>query len=253
MIKRAVSFGLSAGLTRAAFAALRAKAPGGRDRWERKNYAGRTVELYAGPASALSAAVGAARVSPAAGVAVAVAGVCGAYDDAAGAGDPRRGFRAHLSALRDGEVTSGAVKLFGISAAGLVAGAFLKERPSDKLLAGVVIAGAAHFVNLVDVRPGRAAAAVLALGAPGLLRSGPGAALAATAMGAAAAVLPDDVGERAMIGDTGAHALGAALGAAVVAGNGRAGLVAHAAAVVAAAVYGDKVSEVARGADRAVR
>lgn len=49
-----------------------------------------------------------------------------------------------------------------------------------------------------------------------------------------------------MIGDTGAHALGAALGAAAVAGNGRAGLVAHAAAVVAAAVYGDRVSEVAR-------
>ncbi|MET9971956.1 hypothetical protein ABZZ80_40230 [Streptomyces sp. NPDC006356] len=245
---RTTAFGLSVALTRAAVAALRAKAPGGRDRWQRKNHAGRTVELYAGPASALAAAVGARRVSPAAGAAVAVAGVCGAYDDVAGADDPRRGFRAHLGALRDGEVTSGAVKLFGISAAGLVAGAVLKERPLDKLLAGVVIAGAAHFVNLVDVRPGRAAAAVLALGAPGLLRSGPGGALAAGAMGAAAAVVPDDLAERAMIGDTGAHALGAALGAAVVAGNGRAGLVAHAAAVVAAAVYGDRVSALARGA-----
>ncbi|MFF7166011.1 hypothetical protein ACFZBP_32350 [Streptomyces sp. NPDC008086] len=244
---RTTAFGLSAALTRAAVAALRAKAPGGRERWERKNYAGRTVELYAGPAAALAAAVGAGRVSPAAGAAVAVAGVCGAYDDVAGVGDSRRGFRAHLGALRGGEVTSGAVKLVGMSAAGLVAGAMLKERPLDKLLAGVVIAGAAHFVNLVDVRPGRAAAAVLALGAPGLLRPGHGGALAAGAMGAAAAVLPDDLGERAMIGDTGAHALGAALGAAVVAGNGRAGLVAHAAAVVAAAVYGDKVSEVARG------
>ncbi|MER5944232.1 MULTISPECIES: hypothetical protein [unclassified Streptomyces] len=245
MIKPAASFGLSAALTRAAVVALRAKAPGGRDRWERENYAGRSVELYAGPASALAGAALAGRVSPAAGVAVAVAGICGAYDDVAGAGDARRGFRAHLSALRDGEVTSGAVKLFGISAAGLVAGAFLKERPLDKLLAGVVIAGAAHFVNLVDVRPGRAAACVLAFGAPGLLRGGAGARIAATAMGAAAAVLPDDLGERAMIGDTGAHALGAALGAAVVAGNGRAGLVAHAAAVVAAAVYGDKVTEMA--------
>jgi len=231
MIRQGVSLGLSAALTRATAGALRAKAPGGRERWERKNYAGRTVELYAGPASALAVAVGAGRVSPAAGVAVAVAGICGAYDDIAGADDARRGFRAHLRALRDGEVTSGAVKLFGISAAGLVAGAFLKERPLDKLLAGVVIAGAAHFVNLVDVRPGRAAAA---------------------------AVLPDDLGERAMIGDTGAHALGAALGAAVVAGwgsprssgaesgGGRVGLVAHAAAVVAAAVYGDKVSETVR-------
>ncbi|WP_338059413.1 hypothetical protein [Streptomyces coacervatus] len=46
------------------------------------------------------------------------------------------------------------VKLFGISAAGLVAGAVFTERPLDKLLAGIVIAGAAHFVNLVDLAPG---------------------------------------------------------------------------------------------------
>ncbi|MFI9798055.1 hypothetical protein [Streptomyces sp. NPDC052302] len=246
--RRVTSFALSAALTRAAGSALRAKSPGGPDRWERKNYAGRTVTLHAGPACAFAAALGTARVSPAAGFAVAVAGACGAYDDVAGAGDPRRGFRAHLSALRDGEVTSGLVKLAGISAVGLVAGAFLKERPLDRLLAGVVIAGAAHAVNLVDVRPGRAALGVLALGAPGLLRAGPGAGMAAAAMGAAAAVLPEDLGERAMIGDTGAHALGAALGAAAVAGNSRAGLAVHAAAVVAAAVYGDTVSAIARGA-----
>jgi UDP-N-acetylmuramyl pentapeptide phosphotransferase/UDP-N-acetylglucosamine-1-phosphate transferase len=246
MISRPASLALAAAVTRTAVTALRAKAPGGRDRWERKNYAGRTVELYAGPAATAGAALAAARVHPAAGFAVAAAGVCGAYDDVVGEGDPRRGFRAHLSALREGEVTSGAVKLFGISAAGLVAGAFLKERVVDKVLAGVVIAGAAHFANLVDVAPGRAAGAVVALGVPGMVRTGPGGALAAATVGAAAAVLPDDLGERAMLGDTGAHALGAALGAAVVAGNGRAGLVAHAAAVVAAAVYGDKASEVAR-------
>ncbi len=49
-----------------------------------------------------------------------------------------------------------------------------------------------------------------------------------------------------MIGDTGAHALGATLGAAVVAGWERAGPAVHAAALVAAAVYGDKVSVAAR-------
>ncbi|MCI3275510.1 hypothetical protein [Streptomyces cylindrosporus] len=243
---RTASFGLAAALTRAGIAGLRAKAPGGRGRWERKNYAGRTVELYAGPATAVATAVGAGRVRPAAGLAVLAAGACGAYDDVAGAGDSRRGFRAHLGALRGGEVTSGAVKLFGISAAGLVAGALLKERAVDKVLAGVVIAGAAHFVNLVDVRPGAAAGTVVALTAPGLLRSGPGAELAAAAMGAAAAVLPDDLAERTMLGDTGAHALGAALGAAVVASNGRAGLAAHAAAFVAAAAFGERVSEAAR-------
>jgi UDP-N-acetylmuramyl pentapeptide phosphotransferase/UDP-N-acetylglucosamine-1-phosphate transferase len=241
---RTASFGLAAAVTRSTLVALRAKGLG--EGWERKNHAGRTVDLYAAPATVAGAALAAARVRPAAGFAVLVAGVCGGYDDVVGAGDPRRGFRAHLSALREGEVTSGTVKLFGISAAGLVAGALLKERPLDKVLAGVVIAGAAHFVNLVDLRPGRAAGAVLALAVPGLVRRGPGAELAAATIGAAGAVLPDDLGERTMLGDAGAHALGAALGAAVVAGNGRAGLVAHAAAVVAAAVYGDRVSALAR-------
>ncbi|MFI9629827.1 hypothetical protein [Streptomyces sp. NPDC052042] len=44
-----------------------------------------------------------------------------------------------------------------------------------------------------------------------------------------------------MIGDTGAHALGAALGVAV-AGRGRAGFLAHAAGLVAATAYGERVS-----------
>ncbi|MFD5452953.1 MULTISPECIES: hypothetical protein [unclassified Streptomyces] len=239
------SLALAAAVARTGLTALRTTAPGGRDRWERGNHAGRTVGLYAGPASAVAAAVGAGRVRPAAGLAVLAAGACGAYDDVAGAQDPRRGFRAHLAALRDGEVTTGAVKLFGICGAGLLAGAVMKPRPLDKVLAGVVIAGAAHLVNLVDVRPGRAAAVVLALGAPGLLRPGPGAETAAAAMGAAAAVLPDDLAARTMLGDTGAHALGAALGAAVVMGNRRPGLAAHAVALVAAAVCGDRVSALA--------
>ncbi|MZD06562.1 hypothetical protein GTW43_15860, partial [Streptomyces sp. SID5785] len=153
------------------------------------------VDLCAGPATTAGIAAGALAGPPgtraAALVATLAGGVCGGYDDLAGADDPRRGFRAHLGALREGELTTGAVKLFGISAAGLVAGALLKERPLDRLLAGVVIAGSAHFLNLVDVRPGRAAQTALLLGAPGLLR-GP---LAAAPMGAAAAALPDDLAE----------------------------------------------------------
>ncbi|MEE1769247.1 hypothetical protein PUR34_14065 [Streptomyces sp. JV185] len=214
----------------------------------RINYAGRAVDLYAGPAAVLGTAAGTAvlplpaRTRCAAALAVLAAGGCGAYDDLVGAGDPRRGFRAHLGALRDGEVTSGAVKLFGIGAAGLAAGALLKERPVDRMLAAVVIAGTAHLVNLVDVRPGAAAATVLALGAPGLPRG----CLAAAPMGAVAALGADDLGERTMLGDTGVHALGAALGVAIVAGRGRAGLLAHAAGLVAAAAYGDRISRLVR-------
>ncbi|CAL9378546.1 hypothetical protein [Streptomyces sp. enrichment culture] len=243
LTRAAAVSGTAAAATRAVYAGLRRRR---RAAWERVNHAGRPVSLYAGPAVAAGTALGvlgaAAPRERGAAVLAALAGAaCGAYDDRRG--DDRRGFRAHLGALRHGEVTSGAVKLFGIGAAGLAAGALLKERPLDRLLAGVVVAGAAHAVNLVDVRPGRAALAVLALGAPGVVRGGP---LAAAPMGAAAAVLGDDLGERTMLGDLGAHALGAALGVAVVAGNGRLGLALHAAAFTAAAVNGESVSRLAR-------
>ncbi|MFF1833934.1 hypothetical protein ACFVXE_06980 [Streptomyces sp. NPDC058231] len=245
VISRAAAGAVAAGVTGGVYRALRGRP---RPAWQRANYAGRTVDLYAGPAVALGAAAGAAvlplplRTRAAAVLAVLAAGGCGAYDDLAGAGDPRRGFRAHLTALRDGEVTSGAVKLFGIGAAGLAAGALLKERPADRILAGVVIAGAAHLVNLTDLRPGVATATVLALGAPGLVRGG----LAAAPMGAVAALTADELAERTMIGDMGAHALGAAVGVAIVVASGRAGLAVHAAGVVAAAVHGDRISGLAR-------
>lgn len=64
---------------------------------QRTNYAGRTVDLYAGPAAVLGAAAGTAvlplpaRTRCAALLAVLAAGGCGAYDDLVGADDPRRG------------------------------------------------------------------------------------------------------------------------------------------------------------------
>ncbi|WP_329122232.1 hypothetical protein [Streptomyces sp. NBC_01353] len=245
---RAGTFAVAAGVSRAVYAGLRRRDD---ERWRRENHAGRSVDLYAGPATAVGTALATASAArwgsprPEAGgapaaFAVLAAGACGAYDDVKG--DHRRGFRAHLDALRHGEVTSGAVKLLGIGAAGLVAGALLKERPVDKVLAGVVIAGTAHLVNLVDVAPGRAALTVLGLGAPGLLRGS----LAAAPMGAAAAVLTDDLGERTMLGDTGAHALGAAVGSAIAAGNGRFGLAVHAAGLIAAAACGERLGDLAR-------
>nr|WP_306432889.1 hypothetical protein [Streptomyces harenosi] len=156
-------------------------------------------------------------------MAVPAAGARGTYDDVAGADHPRRGFPARPTALREGEVTGGAVELFGISAAGLVADALPEERALVHGAGGVVIAGTAHLVGLVDVRPGRAAAAVLALGAPGLLGHGPGRRVRPPRRRAAAAVLRDDLRRREMPGGTGAHAPGAAPGAAIAVSRGRAG------------------------------
>ncbi|WP_329180206.1 hypothetical protein [Streptomyces sp. NBC_01477] len=244
-----LSVGLAAaGATRVAYAQLRRRPPVEPRMWRRTNYAGRGVELYgglaaaAGAATAVAAARGLALRTRLAAVGAALAaGACGAYDDQHGS-PGERGFGAHLAALRERRFTSGAVKLLGIGAAGLAAGALLKSHPADQLLAGVVIAGSAHAVNLLDVRPGRAAKAVIAVGAPGLLRRGPAALLAAAPVGAAAAVLRDDVSERTMLGDAGAHALGAALGAAVAVANGRTGLLLHATALVAMAAAGDRIS-----------
>lgn len=239
------------GAARAAYTGMTGQRPERARAWERRNHAGQTVHLYAGPAVVVGTVLATSaaptvpvRVRRATALAVLGAAACGAYDDLRDTGP--RGFRAHWGALRRGRITTGSVKLFGVGAAGLAAGALLRDRAADRLLAGVAIAGSAHLLNLLDVRPGRAVKAALTVSGLRLIGSQPraargdgGATLAAAAFGAAAAVAYDDLGERTMLGDTGAHALGAGVGVALVAGSGRPGLVVHAAAVVAAAVAGD--------------
>lgn len=226
------------GAARAVYGGLNRVPPGEPALWERRNHRGRVVTLYQGPAVAVAVAtaVGAApgpdpRVRAATALVTVAAAGCGTHDDMVGG--PERGLRAHLAALRQGRVTSGTVKLAGIGAAALAAGCLVQRRPVDRLLAATVIAGTAGAVNLLDVRPGRAAGAVMAAGLPTVLRGGPGAGVAAAPVGAAAALLPDDLGERTMLGDCGAHALGAALGTSWAAGSGRPALALRAAALLA--------------------
>lgn len=196
-------------VARGAQAALAARPPGGAERWTRSNHRGAPVSLLSGPA--LAVAVGAVADLPrtAALVAAVGAGAVGAYDDASGPKHPHaKGFRGHAAALRQGRVTGGAVKVLGIGATGLLAGRLLgRASATDLLVRGAVVAGSANLVNLLDLRPGRAlkagAAAAVALGQPG-----PAA--------AAIALLPEDLGERTMLGDAGANALGAVLGLALL-------------------------------------
>jgi hypothetical protein len=232
---------------RLAWAGVQTAAPGGAGRWARTNHRDAEVTLLEGPAFALAGAVaaaaagGGARVRAAALVSAAGAGAFGAYDDLAGS-TASKGFRGHLGALRQGEVTSGLVKIGGIGATGLVTGALLREGLVDRVLAGGVVAGAANLVNLFDLRPGRALKAGLVAAVPLAATGGPGAGVAATTAGAAAALLPEDLGERSMLGDAGANALGALVGTAFAAGASRRSLGLGLAVLVALTAASERVS-----------
>ena len=207
---------VAAGTARATYTLLKARPPGGEKTWTRTNHRGEPVTLLEGPAAA-AGAVAAVAISPgvpararaAAALAGAGAAGFGGYDDLAGSGD-RRGFRGHLSALREGQLTTGAVKIGGIGATGIAAAAMLGGSPVDVAINAGLVAGSANLLNLFDLRPGRAIK--VALAAAAVLRA-PVAPGAAAAAGSAAALLGEDLGERAMLGDAGANALGAVLGA----------------------------------------
>jgi len=218
---------------RLSYSLLRARPPGGAAKWTRTNHRGEPVTLLEGPAVAIGGVAGAlAAGGPARGqLAMAIAGAgaaaFGGYDDLAGNGDSK-GFRGHLGALRKGELTTGAVKLAGIGAVGLaaavVAGGAADGGPdrvvgrravtaalADTLINAGLIAGGANLLNLFDLRPGRAVKVALIAGS---LLGPAGASASAAPLAAAAALLPEDLGERAMLGDAGANALGAMLGTA---------------------------------------
>ncbi|HJU97645.1 MAG TPA: hypothetical protein VJ644_06710 [Jiangellaceae bacterium] len=237
---------LGAGVAWAVQRRLGGDPPGGARRWERVNHRGRTVTLAAGPAVTLGAAVGAAlapgtprRVRLVGTLVAGAVGAVGLYDDLAGS-SASKGLRGHLSALRRGEVTSGVVKVAVIGAAGLAGAAAVSDDAIDAVVGGAVVAGHANLLNLLDLRPGRALKVAL-VHAPAALTA-PAGGLAAAAVGAGAAVLQADLGERTMLGDAGANALGAALGLALVAREGRTARLAHLGVVTALTLASEKVS-----------
>ncbi|MDP9403950.1 MAG: hypothetical protein M3P85_11650 [Actinomycetota bacterium] len=202
---------------------------------QRENYRGHLVATAAGVVLPLSlllveagrALAGAAGIGDAGGppparvvVTLVVLGMAlvGVFDDLAGSGDAR-GFRGHLASLARGRLTTGGVKVLAGAAVALVAVAPAAGASLGRLLAdAALVALAANVGNLFDRGPGRAIKAgsgafvVLAV-----VTAGSGALTGvAVVAGAALALLLDDLHERVMLGDAGANALGAAVGAGVV-------------------------------------
>jgi UDP-N-acetylmuramyl pentapeptide phosphotransferase/UDP-N-acetylglucosamine-1-phosphate transferase len=223
---------------------LRRGPPGGAEQWARTNHAGRPVSLVGGPAFVVAAttaacvAPGPPRLRAAVALAVAGSGAVGLYDDLAGV-THARGLRGHLAALARGEVTTGALKIAGLGAVGLFAARVAGARGLDSLVTGAAVAGSANVGNLLDLRPGRALKVGLLAGGPALRGSG---GPAAAVLGAAAAALPSDLGERTMLGDTGAGALGAGVGLALAARSDARGRRRLLAGVVALTLASEKVS-----------
>jgi UDP-N-acetylmuramyl pentapeptide phosphotransferase/UDP-N-acetylglucosamine-1-phosphate transferase len=149
-------------------------------------------------------------------------GLLGLLDDLIGDGSAR-GFSGHVGALLHGRITTGFLKLFGGAGVAVVLVATPGFATGRRLLvAAVLIALAANLGNLLDRAPGRtlkcAAVAYVPLA---IVLGGSAAGVAiAPAMGAAFALLPDDLSERLMLGDTGANVVGAVLGLGVVLGTG---------------------------------
>lgn len=145
-------------------------------------------------------------------------GMLGLFDDLAG-DRAAQGFRGHLSALRSGRLTTGAVKLFGGGAlAVLVAAPTARERFWVLLADAALIALSANLANLFDRAPGRLAKVSLLAAVPIVVVAGidPDLAGPAVVLGALLALLAPDLRERLMLGDTGANVLGATLALAVV-------------------------------------
>ena len=203
--------------------------------FERENFRGRRLPTAVGVLAALAAlAVDAVvTVVVAAGAdpdAAAVAGLrlatvaalgfalLGLLDDLGGVGESG-GFRGHLGALASGRLTTGAIKLFGGAAVGVVVVSVREPDSLGRVLAdGALVALAANLGNLLDRAPGRTIKVALVALAALVVGAGAEPRLAGVALvvGAGAGLLTADLWERMMLGDAGANVLGAALGLGVV-------------------------------------
>jgi UDP-N-acetylmuramyl pentapeptide phosphotransferase/UDP-N-acetylglucosamine-1-phosphate transferase len=171
-------------------------------------------------------------------------GLLGFIDDVLG-GDDARGFKGHMGALFQGRITTGFLKLFGGAGVAVVLVATPGFASGRRLLVdAVLIALAANLGNLLDRAPGRTIKCALIAYVPLaiVLGTSPAGVAIAPAMGAAIALLPDDLGERLMLGDSGANVIGAVLGLGVVLGRGETTRVTALVIVIALTILAEVVS-----------
>lgn len=197
-----------------------------------------------------------------------VAFALGLVDDAYGTGADR-GFSGHIKAAARGRLTTGGLKVLGVSVASYAAALVVVDAaqwapagsPALFLLAlpaGAAIALSANLVNLTDLRPGRALKTYSAISIVGLLLLTRGlgvpsdetsvswiveaVALTLFVAGPVVAVWRYDVGEMGMLGDAGANPAGAVAGTLVVIGLPVWGMLVYLGLVLALNLASERVS-----------
>jgi UDP-GlcNAc:undecaprenyl-phosphate GlcNAc-1-phosphate transferase len=149
------------------------------------------------------------------GMALSVLGVAvlGLIDDLIGAGD-ERGWRGHARATAAGGFSPGLLKAAGGAGLALFVLAGSALDTGDYLLAAAVLVLATNFFNLLDLRPGRSLKAFALLGAALMIGSMDLDPLWALGLfvGPLLVLMPFDLRERGMLGDTGSNVAGAVAG-----------------------------------------
>jgi UDP-GlcNAc:undecaprenyl-phosphate/decaprenyl-phosphate GlcNAc-1-phosphate transferase len=142
-------------------------------------------------------------------------GLLGLLDDlvGSGSGEPR-GWRGHFKALGGGQISTGVYKAVGALGLALFVAADPSVGAATYLLSTAVLVLATNVFNLLDLRPGRAGKAFILLGA--------GLAVGSRALeplwtiglflGPILILLPLDLREVGMLGDTGSNVIGAVAG-----------------------------------------
>ena len=138
----------------------------------------------------------------------------GLLDDLVGSDMPARGWRGHARAAARGGLTTGAIKAAGSLGLALFVLYGGGRSAAEYLLAAAVLVVATNLFNLLDLRPGRSTKALVLLGAGLTLGSTEVDPLWTIGIfaGPILVLLPLDLRELGMLGDTGSNAIGAVAG-----------------------------------------
>lgn len=188
----------------------------------RPNYRGRPIPIGAGLAVIVGGSVGVLAALPFVAAKTQTQGLqwvfvafslgfVGFVDDTLGSHETK-GLHGHVLTLLKGRLTTGGLKaLLGVVVASMIAVA--NEGPWPRVLLGAgLIALGANTVNLLDLRPGRAVKAFIAVGLCLGLATGGQAMWLAPFVVATMVYARTDLRAQAMLGDVGANALGGMMG-----------------------------------------